>query len=317
MRARLFLLSASLLTLTACHRQVRPPSPSALCTLALPARHAHTSPAALPASLWLALLIRHHDRLDERGASPLARDAVDCAGEPIGMAPLPSTCPADDAGPAQLLPPNARTQALVLRHAGGAHWFAWAPLWRRSDGTAEGPLAIARRGAAGLEVRAIGSVRGYPQRARIGVHRVASRWVLGVEGEHCASPGRCVRAVRLAYLERLRFRDRPLRAASTHACVAPAWLPLHEEVLRPLGAHGVRGLRRELAVAYEPDAIIVDEHIVVRDRDARHDAAPSRLFREAQSRLRIRPEGGELLTEGQSLWDAIRARDAALDVEAP
>lgn len=301
---RAFLLTVSSLLLHAGCRGPKTPEPLPVCSVALPKHLVHTKPDALPASVWYGLLIKGY-------AKTAASDAVDCSGEPIAWAEPEARC-ADVDHASRTARGPIKDDELVVRSAGGEFWFAWAPLWKLDNGMSEGPLAVAYSDGGRLEARAIGTIRGYPQRARIEVHHLGSEYILSVEGEHCAAPSQCTRATRLAYLDRQRFRGRPLRAASVRSCLAPAWFPLSERITRKLDERWARMLTRELSLAYDESGITVDEHILVQDRDLAHASLPPRLFREAQSRMRISIREGELMTEGQSLWNSIRLEDASL-----
>lgn len=282
------------------------PLPPPVCSTPLPRQLVHTRPDALPASIWYHLLIKSYD-------GSVNADAIDCSGEPISWAELPENCADADFGAKLARRGPVRDDELIIRNAGGDYWFAWAPLWRLDNGMAQGPLAIAYVQDGRLEARAIGTLRGYTERARIEVRRLGNDFVLTAEGEHCTGPGQCTRAARLAYLDRQRFRTRPLRAASVRSCLAPAWFPLNERVSRRLNPRWERVLSRTLAIGYEADAIVVDERIAVHDRDLQQASLPPRLFREAQSRMRIVVRQGEFMTEGHSLWKSIRLEDASLD----
>jgi hypothetical protein len=283
-----------------------------VCSVALPKHLVHTKPDALPASVWYGLLIKGY-------AGTASSDAVDCSGEPIAWHEPEARC-ADVDRTKPAVRGKVRDDELIVRSAGGDYWFAWAPLWKLDNGMSQGPLAIAYGSNGRLEARAIGTLRGYTGRARIEVHHLGSDYVLSVEGEHCKEPSECMRAVRLAYLDRQRFRGRPLRSASVRSCLAPAWFPLSERVTRKLDARWARILTRELALAYDDTGIAIDERILVQDRDLQNTSLPPRLFREAQSKMRITVQEGELMAEGQSLWNSIRLEDASLqakDAPAP
>ncbi|MET0341196.1 MAG: hypothetical protein ABW252_09345 [Polyangiales bacterium] len=304
MKARVLTLTFCVLVLAACRRP-KTAEPLPVCSVALPRHLTHTKPDALPASVWYQLLIKGY-------AGKPTSDAVDCSGEPIAWPTLDAHC-GDADHDTQTAPRGAvRDDELIVRTAGGDFWFAWAPLWRLDNGMAEGPLAIAYSEAGRLEARAIGTIRAYTGRARIEVRHLGDDYVLSVEGEHCRAPRDCTRAVRLAYLDRQRFRGRPLRAASVRSCLAPAWFPLAERLTRPLDARWTRSLSRELSLAYDEGGISIDERILVQDHDRENASLPPRLFRQAQSRMRITVREGELMTEGQSLWSSIRLEDASL-----
>lgn len=303
------LLFAALGLLAGC-RSRAPSSPPAVCALTLPAHLRHTSPETLPRSVWYELLFKGY-------REGIAQDAVDCSGEPIAWSPLAATCVEGEAEVREL----ARQQKLpdellVIRHAGGDYWFGWAPFVVLDNGMSEGPLAIARNHDGKLEVRAIGNLRAFPGRARLEVRKLGRDHILVAEGESCGARGTCARGTRLMWLDRQHFRVRPLRSASVRSCLGPAWFPHSEVIETALGPRWRRALQHDVALAYEDERILVDEHITVNDRDLEQSSLPARLFREAQSQVRITLEDGEFMSEGQSLWSAIRTEDGATDARA-
>jgi len=301
------LVLATVLLASACRAKTAADDAPAVCTLTLPKHLQHTQPDALPASVWYQLLFKK-DRGD------LSDDPVDCAGEPIRWSELPGSCGAEEPRARQVTGRAGEplTQSdLVVRHAGGDYWFGWAPFLRFDDGESEGPLAIARVHHGKLEVRAIGNLRAYTRHARLAVRKVGVQRLLVAEGEHCDSRPTCSRGTRLMWLDRQRFRMRPLRAATVRDCLGPAWFPQTDVRETRLGTRWRRTLQRDVALSFEPDHIVIDEHITVNDRDDEQPSLPARLFREAQSQLRITVHAGELLSEGHSLWDTIRIEDGA------
>jgi hypothetical protein len=278
--------------------------PPAICALPLAEHLQHTQPDALPARVWYALLFKGY-------GDSIPADPVDCSGEPLAWRSLPSSCAERDP---QAMPMQRRRKLgsgdLIVRHADGDYWFGWAPFLRFEDGLSEGPLAIARVYRGKLEVRAVGTLRAYARQARLEVRRVGEQHLLVAEGARCDGPG-CTRGTRLLWLDRQRFHARPLRSATTRACLGPAWFAQTDLQQVELANHWLRTLRRDLTLAYDGAEIVVDEHITVSDHDRAQPTLPPRPFRRAQSQLRITLEGGELLSQGRSLWATIRLEDGA------
>ncbi len=299
----------SLALVSGCKKPKAPTEPPPLCSLRLPEHLAHTKPDELPAPTWFQLLFKGY-------ADGVPRDPVDCSGEPIAWPELPDGC-IDREPEAKLL--GARpleATDLAVRHAGGEYWFGWAVFRQYDNGLAEGPLAIARVHEGRLEARAIGTLRAYTTRARLEVRKIGGEHLLNAEGERCDAAGECVRASRLMLLDHQRFRARPVRSASVRTCLGPAWFPFVETRTRALDKRWQRELQRNQALAFEEDVISVDEHILVNDRDTSQPSLPARLFREAQSKIKIRVADGELLAEGQSLWQSIQVEDGSTEAEA-
>jgi hypothetical protein len=293
-------------------RSKTPEEPPAVCALRLPEHLEHTKPDALPAEQWFKLLFKgFHDGTG-------GEDPVDCSGEPIEWAPDPASCVDKEPLARELLPrPALRAEELIVRHAGGEYWFGWVPYRRFESGMGEGPIAIARLHKGRLEARALGTLRAYTKRARLEVRKLGKQHILTAEGEYCQKPNDCQRGMRLMWLDRQRFRERPLRSATVRNCLGPAWFPLVEVVNVRLNARWQRVLQRSISLAFEEDHILLDEHVTVNDRDVGQPSLPPRLFREAQAQLKITIEAGELLSAGHSLWSAIRTEDGSTELPAP
>lgn len=287
-----------------CHPRT-PAEPPALCARSLPALLAHKSPNALPAQAWLELMFKGYQE-------GIPEDAVDCAGDPIEWPEL-TRCGAGE--PSSVLVERRTklsSEQLVVRHAGADYWFGWAPFKEFADGMHEGPLVIVRNHRGALEVRAAGTLRAYPTRVKLEVRQVGGQHLLLAEGEHCAQDdARCERATRLMWLDRQRIVSRPLRSVSQRLCLGPAWFPHQQQLEVKLSDRWSRVLQRELSLAFEERALVVDEHIRVRDHDSSQPTLPARNFREAAAQLRVAPVEGELLSEGHSLWRSIQEEDAA------
>lgn len=293
-------------------RSKTPQEAPAVCVSRLPEHLAHTAPDQLPAEQWFKLLFKgFHDGTG-------GEDPVDCSGEPIEWSPDPASC-VDREPPARELLPRRPLQSadLIVRHAGGDYWFGWAPYRRFDGGMGEGPVAIARLHEGRLEARALGTLRAYTKRARLEVRKLGKQHILTAEGETCVEPGDCQRGMRLMWLDRQRFRVRPLRSATVRNCLGPAWFPMAEVTHVRLNARWQRVLSRSISLAFEQDHILLDEHVTVNDRDVGQPSLPPRLFREAQAQLKITIEAGELLSAGQSLWSAIRMEDGSTELPAP
>lgn len=291
-------------------RHARPPEPPPVCAARLPEHLQHTTPEQLPPSTWYSLFFKgYRDGIPDY--------PVDCLGEPIEWTELPSGC-ADQEPKATALPREPlKDETLVVRHAGGDYWYGWVPFRRFDNGMAEGPIAVARVHDGRLEFRAAGTLRAYATRPRFEVRRLGTEHLLTAEGERCSSdnPNDCERATRLMWLDRQRFRMRPLMSSTVRKCLGPAWFPATERIERKISDRWRRELVRNVALAYEEDHISVDEHIVVNDRDLDQPNLPARLFREAQAKIVIRVQGGELLAEGQSSWTSIRQEDGSTRLE--
>lgn len=308
--SHLLCLLLTSLCVVACKGAEEPERQPAVCVLHLPEYLSHVNPDTLPPRGWFQLLFKgYRDGIGE--------DPVDCSGEPVAWTPLPDSCVEQEPQPKELDRQPLKPEDLILRHAGGEYWFGWAPYRRFDNGMAEGPLAVARLHEGSLEARALGNLRAYTGKARLEVRKLGEHFVLVAEGEHCTKDNQCQRATRLMWLDRQRFRVRPLRSATVRNCLGPAWFPQVETIETQLSPRWKRVLTRSIALAFEGEQITIDEHVTVNDRDVEQPSLPPKLFREAQAQLKISIDGGEFLSEGQSLWNAIRTEDGSTELPAP
>ena len=236
-----------------------------------------------------------------------------CDGSPLAFPALPDGCAEPEPELRAIESPPASRNELVLRPAGGDFWLAFLPVRRYEGGLADGPIAILRYVDGRLDVRALGTLRAYPNRLRLEIAHVGSAYVLVADGESCDDAGTCVRATRLLLLEGQRFVARPLTSASGE-CLGAAWFPRAETRVARLGAHAERTFDRTVELAFEPEQVVVNEHIVVHDADPSDRALPARLFRRASVERLIHVTGAEgaFRTTGDSLFRAMLVDEASL-----
>lgn len=165
--------AALLLALAACH-----PAPALdlpICpVLVTAARAAEADTRVLPPDLWFALLAPGF----ERATGTPASDPRDCSQRPLFPADEP-TLPARPRTPDDLSFGTSSDGALLV----------WARLADYPDGTARGPVVLARWVAQGLEIRGVGSLRAPARRPRLRLEHLADGHPLLIaEGESCPQP---------------------------------------------------------------------------------------------------------------------------------
>ncbi|MBK7825159.1 hypothetical protein [Nannocystis sp.] len=161
-----------LLALAACH-----PAPAhdlPICpVLVTAARATEADSRVLPPDLWFALLAPGF----ERSTGTPASDPRDCSQRPLLAADEP-TLPARSRTPDDLSFGTSSDGALLV----------WARLVDYPDGSARGPVVLARWVAQGLEIRGVGSLRAPARRVRLHLERLADGHPLLIaEGESCPS----------------------------------------------------------------------------------------------------------------------------------
>lgn len=155
-----------------------PPLDLPICpALVTASRAAEADTRVLPPDVWFALLVPGFDR--QAGAPP--EDPRDCSQRPI-------VGDADDALPAR--PRTADDLSFGTSDDGAA--LVWARLLDYPDGTAVGPVVLARWVPQGLEIRGVGSLRAPARRARLRLETLQDGHPLLIaEGEACPVDPAC------------------------------------------------------------------------------------------------------------------------------
>jgi hypothetical protein len=250
------------LALTAC--RPAPERDLPICPALVAAPHAiEADSRVLPPDLWFRLLITNFDR----NTSLPPADPRDCSQRPL--------LTADDDPP---LPPRPRTAddlSFGTSHDGAL--LVWARIFDYADGTALGPVVLARWVEQGLEFRGVGSLRAPAHRVRLHLERLpASQSLLVAEGEACPAtatdpPEPCPREAILLPLLNQRFVDADLLEGE--APIRPARLRLDERRDLPGPAGSLRRLeiRRRLDLRGPVPAL----HAAIRIRDCLPDTTCS------------------------------------------
>jgi hypothetical protein len=168
-------LSLSLM-FVACH-----PAPALdlpICpALVTASRAAEADTRVLPPDVWFALLVPGFDR--QAGAPP--EDPRDCSQRAIVT---------DEDPPLPARPRTADDLSFGTSDDGAA--LVWARLLDYPDGTAVGPVVLARWVPQGLEIRGVGSLRAPARRARLRLERLQDGHpLLLAEGEACPVDPAC------------------------------------------------------------------------------------------------------------------------------
>lgn len=248
--------AALLLALAACH-----PAPALdlpVCpVLVTAARAAEADTRVLPPDLWFALLAPGFER-----STGLPADIPrDCSQRPL--------LPADE----RPLPVRARTpDDLSFGTSSDGALLVWARLVDYPDGTARGPVVLARWVDRGLEIRGVGSLRAPARRARLRLEHLRSGHPLLIaEGESCpqtpAAAPPCPREAVLLPLVDQRFLAADILEG--HEPPRPARLLLDDQQLLPRPDGSVRRLEVHRRV---DAAATLTVHAAIRIRDCGPDS---------------------------------------------
>jgi len=293
--------AAAVLALAACAGAPRPPgSERGLC------RMEKTADVPLGPAMWMALLLRGLDPRTGRVTSP----AVDCSDEHVRW-DVPALACLDGAVARTMLPDRPLgDDDVVVSHLSDDLVLVWVQTNRFASGDALGPAALVEVKPWRLTVRALGPLRANATRARLRLERIGGLTVLVAEGDQCASrdPSSCARAARLVPLVGDRFTPAAL-VRDDGACLAPALVHLSREEATPLPSGWRRRTSGTATLTFGPEALEVQELILVHDLDPRQPTAPPRLFRRAEAQWSVHAASAQLVAAGAPLWTRMMAAD--------
>ncbi len=254
---------------------------------------------------WMKLMLRGYDPESRRVTHP----ALDCTTAQVRWETPAFAC-FDNALATTLLPPRPLGEAdVVVSRIGEGFGIAWVITNRYASGDALGPVAVVEQTGTRLVVRALGALRAYPDRATLRLETMGGLTVLVAEGQLCASadPATCVRSARLMPLRADRFSPEPL-FSEAGACASPAWFDLDRREDAALDSGWTRRHQLSASLVFGPEALRVEEQLLVHDLDPRDKQARPRLFRRADGDRAVKPVDGKLVTTGRSVWSTALGR---------
>jgi hypothetical protein len=306
-------LVACALLLGACGSSQKPP-PTApaevqappLCAYATRTEGSSVEARTLAIATWFTFLLPGY----KLKTNEVSRPVVNCAGQPVRWTYMNQECPNLEADLAYLPPVPVKPQDLVLSSTSDLERLVWATADRLSDGEAEGPVVLAEFTPFSVAVRALGTLRALPGRARLRLAEVQGRSLLVAEGEYCPPSGvtalaKCARGTRLMLLAGQRFEPQPLRR-DDGACLGPAFFPT-SRVKQVTAKDGTREqVTLSSKLEFAPDKLLVHEEVEVR---ALESDGPGRLLRQAQADRTVRVRGNRLYASDASLWSRMLRGD--------
>ncbi|HEY2902404.1 MAG TPA: hypothetical protein VGL59_17610 [Polyangia bacterium] len=247
-----------------------------------------------PPAYWFVLLVDGY-----QSSGVITRPSKDCRGFPLRQ---------DGEGcsgelPAELAPVPLTQRDLVVVSLGDARRLVWVITDRLPDGQGQGPIAIVEIGVHGVGVRAIGTLRTYPENVALRLERVGASTVLVAEGEKCAGTGAdCERAVRLLPLLGDRFVSKPI-VDDHNACLGSAFFPVRTK--GGIGHRTSTNYELEAALVFGPDSITVREQLAISDGHGSSTTEQSggAFVTRVQADRTLTINGGTVVANGPSLLD--------------
>ncbi len=254
-------------------------------------------------------------RLMIRGYTPgMAQGNVrDCTDQPIAWREPTIRC-REPAEPSNPTPQRPLTEDdVIVQRLGPTLRLVWIIVDRFDNGEAVGPVALADFQRERVGVRAIGTLRTFPRRARLRLEAIGARRVLIGEGEVCSdenNPLTCRRQARLMMLQGDRFVNEPLRTPSGR-CLGPARFEFKKELSTVLNETGwERTFELQTALQYRAEGVQVSEQVIVSDHDRARPLVPPRIFRRAAADRAIYVINNAFVSSDPSLWNRVLRVDA-------
>lgn len=309
-RARSLAATAMALALgQACAGRVRPPAPPVtkpICSIETTVGGDRAPKDRFyPPQYWFGLLVEGY-----QAWGLIDRPAKDCRGFLVSQ--VGDGC--DGQLPAEMAPQPLGARDLVVASLGDARRLVWTITDRLADGQGQGPVALAEIGAGGVGVRAIGTLRTYPENVALRLERVGTTTVLVAEGEKCAGAGLdCERAVRLLPLVGDRFVSKPV-VDDRNGCMGSALIPVRTK--GGLGRRTSTNYELEAALVFGPDVITIREQLAVSGghgaSEQQSQSAGSVFVTRVQAERTLTVRGGVLVASAPSLLDRWLAQQGAL-----
>ena len=225
---------------------------------------------------------------------------------------LPRHACDDQPVPATRLDPRPLDEDdLVITDREGDDFLMWAQIHHYTDGDALGPVAIARWSKKGIQIYAVGGLRGPAKHVRLRLETLSEGEVLIVEGDACPQGGgACTRVVRVVPLLEGQFVDKSMRLAES-GCGGPATFPLSATQEIVVDATKKRRFQLQRNVVIKDGLGIVHEEAIARDLDPNQPNAEGVEFRRAtKARELLLDKDGLLVQKG--IWQDMLAEHGSV-----
>lgn len=194
---------------------------------------------------------------------------------------------------------------LIMSQLGNDRTLLWAATDELEGGEAEGAAALTVWSDAGLEIHAVGSLRGYRQSARVKLHSVDGMPVLLLESDRCDAAGRCDRVVQPVPIIERRIRELPLYDEN-RGCLGRAQFVLTKKAERPLPAGWVRRFELQRSIELvEGGGLTLIDLIVAKDHDSRNPDTPPRPVRRINAKRPLQIRDGRWELTEEDLWERV------------
>lgn len=204
---------------------------------------------------------------------------------------------------------------LVMSQLGEDRTLLWAATDELVGGETEGAAALAVWAPTGLEIHAVGALRGYRDSARVKLHSVDNMPVLVVESDRCDSGGKCTRVTQIVPIIDRRIRELPLYDVD-RGCLGRAQFELTKKTERPLPGGWVRRFELSRAIdLVDGGGLMLTDLLVAKDHDAHNPDVPPRPVRRINARRPLVIRDGRWEVTEEDLWERVLREDDSNDAE--
>ncbi len=255
--------SLSLVTLLVLGCRQSGSMPVCPATLVSSDRASETDTRMLPPALWLSLLVRGFDRTTQT----VPEQPRECSGQRIAIEwPDNKSAAADSRAGAKVLARRPLTDAdLTFGEGPDGQLLVWARVEHFDDGTAMGPVALARWVERGVEIRGIGTLWAPQRRARLRIEPLGEdAQLLVADGERCTSEElrSCTHEIYLLPLVEQRFVQASL--VEEDGGIGPARVVTFERRDTPQPDGWIRRSEVQRRLRLNSDQTVISEAIRIR-----------------------------------------------------
>ncbi|HEY0133758.1 MAG TPA: hypothetical protein VGB85_06745 [Nannocystis sp.] len=255
----------------------------------------------LPPAQWLSLLVRGVDR----STMLPPEDPHECSGLRIGLEwPDERSAVVDPRSDARPLPARPLTDAdMTFGEGPDGQVLIWARITYFDDGTALGPVALARWVERGVEIRGIGTLWAPQRRARLRIEPLGEdAQLLVADGERCTGEDlrSCIHEIYLLPLVNQRFTQAELVVDDTPA--GPARVVSVERRDTPLPDGWVRRSDVQRRLRLSGDSTVISELIRIRVCDPKNQPEMCQEEYRAEENRPLAWKDGRFTTS-RSAWD--------------
>lgn len=259
----------------------------------------------LPLDFWLQVLIP----LAKRAPMSVPDEPNDCGGLTITVRwPDEALQSVDPRLHAQPLPRRPISESdFTFAEGPEGSILVWARIDHYDDGTARGPVALARWVDRGVKIYGLGTLWAPHTRARLRIEPLGDDGALLVaDGEICPDRqvNRCQHHIYLLPLVERRFQQVALYEGQW---AGPARVIALEERRDELKHGWVRRTKIRRRIRFGEPTLRIDETLTVRECDARTEPEQCETREEQRDQRLVRWERSAFWAEKPSLWSAVEA----------